>query len=251
MKHSTFRKSTLISSIALLLVAIVALSGATFAWFSSKTSASADDMTITSGAASGLLVCLTDSANESDWGDTLVFNDESKELIPVSSAFTSAAAPTWFTATAENPNSFAIASNGSYTAVDNTTEYVKSYDFYAKTADGATKTLNISATGLTDTGTYGRIAVVNVTTGEVKVYYMAADSNATSANYPVASTTSLASDYPATPVNSLSTAIELGTISTSTHFRIYMWNEGQDYDCTSLAPNKTCSVDTWELTITG
>lgn len=50
----TFRKSSLITSVALLLVAIVALGGATFAWFTSDPTATADGLSLKASAASGL-----------------------------------------------------------------------------------------------------------------------------------------------------------------------------------------------------
>ena len=58
----TFRKSSLISSIALLLVAIVALSGATFAWFSTNNTATAGQLDMTATAASGLFIVESDLA---------------------------------------------------------------------------------------------------------------------------------------------------------------------------------------------
>lgn len=55
-KHTAIRRSTLVSSIAMLLVAVMALSGATYAWFSSNDSASAGKLDLTATTASGLYI---------------------------------------------------------------------------------------------------------------------------------------------------------------------------------------------------
>lgn len=80
MKHSTFRKSTLISSIALLLVAIVALSGATFAWFTSNTTASASGLVFSANAANGLQVSL----DKSSWGQEVTLTNSDTTLDAIS-----------------------------------------------------------------------------------------------------------------------------------------------------------------------
>ncbi len=56
MKNTTFRKKALLSSVAMLLVALVALGSATFAWFSSNKTVTASGMNVTSGAAQGLVI---------------------------------------------------------------------------------------------------------------------------------------------------------------------------------------------------
>ncbi len=231
MKHSTFRKSTLISSIALLLVAIVALSGATFAWFSAKESATATGISIESGKASGLLVSL----DQLSWSDSIVLDNASAVLTPASTNFATATSPTWFTATADSPNSYAASTYTSENVAEGT--HYKHYTFYAKTADETTATLKISANTLTDEGNYGRIAIVSG--GTVKMYYMAADQKEV---FPITPDGTVDTKYPVTPVNSIAN-IDLGTISTSTQFDIYVWNEGQDADCHSNNGEKAVTAD--------
>jgi predicted ribosomally synthesized peptide with SipW-like signal peptide len=67
MKNTTFRKKALLSSVAMLLVALVALGSATFAWFSSNKTVTADGMKVTSAAAQGLVIS---DDNGKVWGNT-------------------------------------------------------------------------------------------------------------------------------------------------------------------------------------
>lgn len=56
MKNTKFRRRALLSSVAMLLVALVALGSATFAWFTSLPTANAQGLTLKATAAQGLVV---------------------------------------------------------------------------------------------------------------------------------------------------------------------------------------------------
>ena len=56
MKNTTFRKKALLSSIAMLLVALVALGSATFAWFASNPNANASGLSLKTTASTGLVI---------------------------------------------------------------------------------------------------------------------------------------------------------------------------------------------------
>lgn len=56
MKNTTFRKKALLSSVAMLLVAIVALGSATFAWFTTNPTVTADGLSLQATAAAGLQI---------------------------------------------------------------------------------------------------------------------------------------------------------------------------------------------------
>lgn len=64
MTNTKFRKRALLSSVAMLLVALVALGSATFAWFAANPNANATGIDLKTTAASGLVI-RTDS--DSDW----------------------------------------------------------------------------------------------------------------------------------------------------------------------------------------
>ena len=56
MKNTTFRKKALLSSVAMLLVALVALGSATFAWFAANPNADASGLSMKTTAATGLVI---------------------------------------------------------------------------------------------------------------------------------------------------------------------------------------------------
>ncbi len=57
MKNTTFRKKALLSSVAMLLVAIVALGSATFAWFTANPEVSASGLSMKASTDAGLQIC--------------------------------------------------------------------------------------------------------------------------------------------------------------------------------------------------
>lgn len=246
------RKRALISSVAMLMVAILALGTATYAWFSAKDTATATGISMKASAASGLLVSLT--GNEGTWGDSVVLYDATADdgdggqvgpviLNPASCAFDGASltAPTFYKAIADSPNSYEATTFTAVTAGEAKDYYAK-YDFYAKTADGSTKELKISTTSLFDDGGYGRIAIVTGTS--IKLYYKAAGD---AGIFPISDDGTVADAYPITPVSTIS-SISLGNISTSTQFSIFVWNEGQDAECKSTNGEKAMTAD-FSLTV--
>ena len=233
----TFRKSSLISSVALLLVAIVALSGATFAWFSSNPNATATGVKTSATAASGLLIT-TDATDADSWTNavTLYEGENAKSLTPVSTNFDVPSAPAWFTATAASANSYEADDNG-FTAVGDTTAYVDSYTIYAKTQDGVSKDLYVTAAIAETVGKFGRVAIVS---GNTVLYYkdgvavtegVATDTETWAPiNKDGAEATTLGFTATSSIANAkIGTIPENGTLAIS----IYVWNEGQDPGCTT------------------
>lgn len=83
---TTSRKRLLISSVAMLLVAMLALGTATFAWFTSNTTSKADDFHATTTKVSTLVI----SKNDKKWKTHVEYgvgtsNTEMKEMYPASS----------------------------------------------------------------------------------------------------------------------------------------------------------------------
>ena len=223
----TFRKSSLISSIALLLVAIVALGGATFAWFSSNPTATASGISTSAKAASGLLIT-TDNTDETSWTNALtLYEGEAKSLTPVSSNFENLGAPAWYTANAETAANF-DANEETITPVTDTNGYVDKYTVYAKTQDGTEAPLYISAAINETAGNFGRVAIV--CDGTI-VYYK---NDTTEAWAPLDKDGNVAETKGFTETSSIASA-EIGTIPAdgTLAITIYVWNEGQDPGCTT------------------
>jgi len=93
------RRRVLISSMAMLLVAIVALGTATYAWFTSSTTATANGINVQTIKSSELQI----SSINDDWGTKVNYNVSKKTLLPASTANGS----TWFAANAALKGSFA------------------------------------------------------------------------------------------------------------------------------------------------
>lgn len=88
MKKQIFsRKKALVSSLVMLLVAMIALGTATFAWFTNSTSASVSGMTVSVNASEGLLVRASFSSSFADdpaWKGTFDLEADNIKLNPVS-----------------------------------------------------------------------------------------------------------------------------------------------------------------------
>ncbi len=115
------RRRLLISSVAMLLVAMLALGTATFAWFTTDTSTSASGVEVKTDKVSSLLV----SSRTSEWVNDLDYGFN-KTLNPVSSAN----GVDWFYATAAGSNA-ATAKNGTVNKIaSNTAQAAENYMFY-------------------------------------------------------------------------------------------------------------------------
>lgn len=76
-----FKKRALVSSVAMLLVATVAVGSATFAWFTSNKSVTADSMTVKASAAQGLQITGTNGAS---WAPSYTFKAGERTIQPIS-----------------------------------------------------------------------------------------------------------------------------------------------------------------------
>lgn len=95
---TTSRKRLLISSVAMLLVAMLALGTATFAWFTTDTTTQATGISVQTSKKSLLLV----SSRTSEWTDNLNYNfgtDTAKKLLQPASSYDGA---NWYKAQAVN-----------------------------------------------------------------------------------------------------------------------------------------------------
>ncbi len=84
MKNTTFRKKALLSSVAMLLVALVALGSATFAWFAANPNADASGLSLKTTAATGLVIKTDSDDNWSHNADLYKGQENGFDLQPVS-----------------------------------------------------------------------------------------------------------------------------------------------------------------------
>lgn len=180
------RKKMLISSIAMLLVAMIALGSATFAWFSMNRNVTSDNMNIKSSAAKGLLITNDRGAN---WSNTANFTAyTSKVFTPVSvnytnnNAYTTFGTPyyvednttdgkaegrdiggTW--ASTSIPTITATATSGGAAAdnvgkASNRNDYFAVYEVGIKSTGDAINTVTLAAS-IQDSGDYARVAIID------------------------------------------------------------------------------------------
>ena len=140
---TTKRSKMLLSSIAMLLVALVALGSATYAWYAINKTVTADGISVQASSVGGLQI-QSDDATSTTWGNSISFSDSSVILDPAEIAVSTAGAVTAQTgshdgATNEVGNpALAAATNGTYNYYISHPIKVKNTD---KTAISATPTI--------------------------------------------------------------------------------------------------------------
>ncbi len=248
----SFRKKALLSSVAMLLVAAVAVGSATFAWFTQNDSATASGINLQTMRGSSLKV----SSLNNDWASSINYNkgqtDDKFKMYPASTAdgvswfHTHAAAAGNFTSTTAEIENVSDNENGHYYFADMLNVQCP--------ADGANNYEDIkivltnfsgNVSGNPQKNTYTKIALVEVQSKEVHTpkgdvsfvdsvygndneeYQAIKDSNRGAAGgytTPITtkaitnSTTSLVSPFSLSP-------------GEEKYFMLYIWFEGQDKNC--------------------
>ena len=255
----TFRKSTLISSVALLLVAIVALSGATFAWFSSKSAASVTGINAKTEQSSNLTVSKIATG---EWTQNLGLNTTNK-LVPVTPyvydaegdkpavdaetgkalKVTDLSEAEWFTASArgfDEQTAYTDTEGASPYSDAATANYIKQrvYVKWQETDTTKTKDLKVDLTATaannsSKTQDFYRAAVVPVVATSSDTDFVTIENRAQSIYSFDAYTPAEGATYGYYDVTTSGTDIALGTIKAGSvyAFDIYVWFEGEDAQC--------------------
>ena len=232
-KHLLTKKRALISSVAMLLVAIIALGTATFAWFTQNTRSYADQIKVKTSKVSSLVLSKNDRTN---WQSHIQYGLNDKIMYPASSSNGS----DWFYANASDAVSGKVdnASIKDAKAPETPTgDYVFIDELNIKNS-GAVKVEDIKITfKLQGTNSdYARVALVPIgvegsafTTdgkfGTGTVY----GKNAT----PYQPISSLAGDLGAsiTPSTKYEVSVPDLDVDQAAYYALYVWFEGQDANC--------------------
>ena len=247
------RRRLLISSVAMLLVAMLALGTATFAWFTTDTKTSASGVQVKTDKISSLKL----SAITGDWQYTLDYNFK-KSLKPVSTAD----GKNWFYAEAADSESY-VAKTGTVTKItDPASDAAKDYIFYnmlnVKNTGSANITNDIKIV-LADSSTDAPLSALSETAVVSGKYYMRAalvESDCTTmagrstakvaANLTSTDIKAVAADtadaFTGTALtNTATTAATAGTLTATIsgglaagaekYYMLLIWFEGQDADC--------------------
>lgn len=177
------RKRMLLSSIAMLLVALVALGSATFAWYVSNTTVTASTTTWNATAADGLVIRHGISG---EWKSTLIDLHTATDLTPASITY-GAMGSTLYGATGDGTSFDDGTLKGALTAAtvpqDSTgapatsNEYFLVDTFYVASSTGSNKTATFKVIGAQVDGTYLNVAIyVNGTLDKVLTSDSAASS---------------------------------------------------------------------------
>lgn len=170
MTNTKFRKRALLSAVAMLLVALVALGSATFAWFTSDPVADATGIKMNTSTSTGLLAkAVTDTGDFShhtglNGGQTADANLGNFELQPASLDFGAATITKYYTATATGEDSYAAANStisghditASASAAQTTGVYAER--IYLKTTGAATNSATVTKANVTLTTTSDTLA---------------------------------------------------------------------------------------------
>lgn len=255
------KKRMLISSVAMLLVAMIALGTATFAWFTTSTNPYADGFSATTTKQSTLLLA---NNTRTGWSTHLDYKVSSKTMYPASGNGLA-----WVKGT----------SNNSLTgAIDNTTlanvlptpdpnvsvaDYVFANELNIKN-NGTADVTNIkikffmNASNNDDSASYARVALVPVdgtkvtpnALAEIKTGNVYATNNRP--YKPIIDTAGKLGDAEITPSTTFTVNVTTGTEvlkpNVVKYYKLFVWFEGQDIDCTDALSGQAIPNLKFEIT---
>lgn len=249
------RKRMLLSSIAMLLVALVALGSATYAWFTVNKTVTADTMKVTAATSAGLQItgdngenwvrdfhfdAITDSIDPTSLGFTAsAIQTQSYRPAEVeregayveASGTTSASAINWAAADTIPKAALAAISGGDKAQAVTANKQIVGYRVGVRTSQSEATIPNVTLTlglksGSTKNADAFLRAVVVDSNDAVVAYYAGGGATAVTA---VAS--NLPSATAAQPTTDSLTHIIASVTNTAQYFNIYVWYEGQDDAC--------------------
>ena len=236
-QKKSFRKKALLSSVSMLMVATVAVGSATFAWFTTSTTATADQLSVKTVKASELKI----SDDTHDWTDQLHYNTVGKVLKPASSAD----GENWYTAEAAGKTA-STAKAGTIKKLSDLDGYVFKNQLNVSNAGGAavnnvTINFTLGETQQSAGAGYLRLALVEADkkgtdatiTGTFTdgVYAKAVDTADALTGTTTTDTTTVAAKAGSSVSFSVGNLGASGSGSESKYFNLYVWFEGQDTDC--------------------
>ena len=242
------RRRLLISSVAMLLVAMLALGTATFAWFSTKTTADAKGVKVKTAQASSLVLSL----DQQTWASTidLDINDGNdpkgpKTLDPCSTANLT----NWYTATSTGYDQGTVDVNTIEGATANTNYIAKT--FYIKSIGEDLQvdwSLLFSQSQVATDKNYMRAAMTITDTTTNQVFWWSDDGTTTDAltggtkvvEEVTLPNTSAVSSSANTTGQLQSTALTADKVYT---LNLYVWFEGQDAQCIDSKAGTVCDFD--------
>ena len=236
------RKRLLISSIAMLLVAMIALGTATFAWFTSSTTATASGINVQTTQASELQI----SEKNMNWGTSVNYNYQGT-FEPASTIN----GTNWFSGEGTSRTDGQQKANTDWAAISSAnaskyyfTDMLNVRNNGSAAINGVTITFSLGEDPVTNGKNYVRVALAEVTA--------ASDTAAKTANPTAAQFQAGIFDVDGVKYNGVSAvdtatteltpkttySVSVGNLAGKTaqatatkYYRLYVWFEGQDVDC--------------------
>ena len=251
--QKSFRKKALLSSVAMLLVATVAVGSATFAWFSTKTTATAKGVKVQTSQASSLVLSLdqTTWASEIDLG---IYTQDGNTVKPKTLEPASTADLTnWFSATSTGYDLGTVDTNTIVTAAEGTHYVAK--EFYAKSIgnDLAVDWSMIFDTAQVATDKNYMRAAMTISgqglTGQQKVFWWADGSTESKVGEETrnnkTNAISTSAGVTADVESSTATTGQLATLAADEVYivNLYVWFEGQDLQCIDTKAGTVCDFN--------
>ncbi len=245
MTNTKFRKRALLSSVAMLLVALVALGSATFAWFTANPDAEAHGISMKTTASAGLVI-RTDTDTTWSHSATLNKNGTTFNLDPAS--MTQTAPFTFWNVIADNSSQYGAKDGEDMTQLSagrETSNKVYKENIYCRLSDGSDMTANASKivkiTGVSITPNAEatmqgciRVAIAQGTTllGTYAITSDAAPHGTLTGETPSTGTLTLTEVGTNLDVNTGLTGLS-NTDDMSKYITVYVYLDGQDGNCAS------------------
>lgn len=239
---TTSRKRLLVSSVAMLLVAMLALGTATYAWFTSSTNVTANGITVRTSKTSQLEIS-DDTIDYSPSGFT--YSGMEPIMVPASSAD----GQNWFYTEAASKDAFTAKNTSSFSEVPTATKAKYVFIDQLNIKNGGEQPItDIKITISNMQGDYLRVALVPVankvaggdltmTAANFKANVYGNTTTAEPANtqyFPVESTTKI-STTAITPKTSKTITVKSSSEQLAkneeVHYNLFVWFEGQDAKC--------------------
>ena len=242
MTNTKFRKRALLSSVAMLLVALVALGSATFAWFTANPNATASGISMKTTAAAGLVI-RTDTDTTWSHNAALNKNGATFNANPVSQDQSTPA--NFWTVTAASADAYGAGTDAMTAAVAGTDFYTEK--IYCRLSDGSNASANTSKKvylkGVTITAADGatmqncmRVAIAGPN-GLLGTYALSTAGEhgtlTTAAKTPGSFNPALAATATNLNVDTGLTALSATGSDLTKYITVYVYLDGQDDDCYS------------------
>lgn len=246
----TSRKKILLSSVAMLLVALVALGSATYAWFSISKTVTANQMEVKAISTAGLEISNTSATSGYDTSVSYGQNSTSNfSLKPVSwnGVTTNGFIPDGniaspggaFNGTFKSAGAAAVTTSG--TPVMGANTYFAEYDMWVRSAaEGGTRVAHDVSAKVTITGANASFARVMLVDGSTTKAIFADEADADASVVTAAGTTK--ATYELTAHQTDTTVSSTDTTTTGKAYKLIVWFDGEDDACVDSAKNAVADI---------